>query len=697
MATGLKKSIVIVNEYTVKSKSGKGSRGNTPGAYVQRYMSRPGAVEDLTPVKLKDTDSYILRYMARKEASETMDSIQGVKQGMEEAQGLGGVAFGYGDLSLSDEKLRAVSQDIQAQFDKGKTVLKTVLSFDQDYLKQHGLVDPDFEVKKRGDYRGNLDQMKLRMAITNGVNRMAKQGYDDLQFVGVLQVDTEHVHCHLAMVDRGRGQLMSDGTQKGKISEKCKRELRRSIDGFLTDNQPIRQMTSNITHDQRNARCFIKKYAHMTMAEHGAPQFLLVCLPENKNWWRAGTNRKEMQKANAIVREYVMEVLNQPDSGYKEAMAEIGRYADYRRKHEDLSDADHRKLIQNGQERLISDCMNGVYSVLKSIPDEQRTVKTPVLDVMGMPYEAMASELKADPMVEFGFRLRSYSSRLDHHKKERHKYHEAAKLYEQTENKSQASQALYDFYREEEEYNAKVMCKYQHFLSFLPPNAEYEDDFEELMQYRSKMRRLKHLKEDPSCMKMSPEKAEDYGRRVYDMHGGRYAATAPHILDRRLDLMEARYDQMRDDFTYKLADYGLTLDDHGVSREKPYDFDSVKALDLHHLGYDFPYAFDVSKKNVDAFVEAAGKRFEAYQGAKQYLMGTGQEYALSALPGTDIQVMKDLADRMSSQPTMMPAQGDPTGRRGRGKTVRLDTDYTKDMKLAVKATVQSVQFDNEIS
>ena len=694
---GLKQSIVVVNEYTIKNKSSKGgSRGGTPGNYVMRYMSRTGATEDLTPVRLQDTDAYITRYMARQEAAENMSPVGEIKKGMKEAQGYGGVAFGYGDISLSDEKLRAVSKDIQAQFDSGKTVMKTILSFDEDYLKKNGIVDPDFELKRRGDYRGNLDQMKLRMAITAGIDKMGRKGYDDLQFVGVIQVDTEHVHCHLAMVDKGRGNITKDGTQRGKIPESCKRELRRGIDSYLTENQPVRQMTSNITHDKRNARCFIKKYTHATMAEHGTPQFLLACLPDDKRLWRAGTNRKEMKKANTIVREYVMQVLDQPDSGYKEALAEISKYADFRRQNEDLTDAEHRQLLKNGQERVIEDCMNGVYAVLKNIPDEHRHVNTAMLDAMSMDYDTMAEEAKSDPMMEFGFRLRSYSSRLDHHKKERHKYHEAVKLYEATENTSQDSRSLYNFYQVEEDYNARLMCKYQHFLSFLPPGEEYEDDFNELVRYRRRISKLKALKDDKSCLRMSPESAEDYGKRVYDMHGGRYVATAPHIIDRRLELMQGRYDQMQADFEYKLADYGLTLDEKGISRDKPYMFDDVKSLDMHHLGYDFPYQFDVSKKNVDMFVEMANRRYDAYQGAVAYLRGSGQEHAVTALPGQDIQIMKELADRMTIKPTLTPVQPAEPIRKGRSKTVTLDADYTKDMQLAIKATVQSVQFGDSL-
>ena len=135
--------------------------------------------------------------------------------------------------------------------------------------------------------------MKLRFAIMNGLQKMSKN-YDDLQYVGVIQVDTKHVHCHLAMVDRGKGSLTEDGTQKGKISERNKKILRRGIDMYLDEKQPVRMMTSDITYDRRNASCFVKKRAYQALNEYGTPQLLLACLPANKNMWRASSNAKAM-------------------------------------------------------------------------------------------------------------------------------------------------------------------------------------------------------------------------------------------------------------------------------------------------------------------------------------------------------------------------------------------------------------------
>lgn len=691
---GLKQSIVVVNEYTIKNKKG-GSRGGTPGDYVTRYMARTGATEDLTPVRLEDTDAYITRYMARKEASETLNSVSDIKRGMKAVQGYGGLAFGYGDISLSDEKLRQASRDIQRNFDKGKTVMKTVLSFDEEYLRETGIITPDFHLTKRGDYRGNIDQMKLRRAIMHGLDRLSKQ-YDDLKYVGVIQVDTAHLHCHLAMVDRGKGNITPNGTQRGKLSARAKDIIRRGIDMSLDEQKQMHMMASQVGYDKINAVGYIKKYTHRVMSEHGLPQFLLMCLPEDKRLWRADTNRKEMQKPNAIVREYVTQMLRQPNSGYISALQRIDKYAKSRQVKDDLSGREYRTLVKNGKERLIKDCMNGVYQVLSKIPDSDKTVWTPMMSAMSMSYDEMSAE-QDDPMIEFGFKLRSYSNRLQYHKKEVNKYHEAVKQYEQTQNPSEDSKPLYEFFKFEEDYNSKLMCKYQHFLSFLPPTGEYEDDFDSLMQYKDRIDRMYQMSNDKSMKHMLSTNAEMYGRQTYGLHGGQYVVIGPQVLDIRLSAMRDRYAEMKDDFKFKLSAYGMTLKDDKVSTEKPYAFDDVKALDIHHLSYDWTYDFQVSKPNVEEFVEYADKRYKLYQAARQYLVDSGQEASVDMFAVKDIELMHDTADKMRVN-TVLASAANSGGRRPMQRTVSLDDDYNVDMKLAIQATVEStMQFgDNDI-
>ena len=705
---GLKQDIVIVNEFTTSDGRGGGSRGGSPGDYVLRYMARKGAVEELTPVRLEDQDAYVLRYMARREATEVYDTVGGVKKGMRDAQGYGGVAFGstgsddMGDMSMSDAKIRRVSKDIQRQFEDGKTVLKTVLSFDTEYLRRMGVIPQEFEMEQEGDFRGNIDQMKLRLGIMDGVRKLGRK-FDDLEWVGVIQVDTRHVHCHLCMVDKGVGRLMPDGTQRGKLNETEKRVLRRGVDMSLDEMHPVRMLSSSVAYDRRNARCYIKKFTHETMAEHGTPQLLMACLPEDRSLWRASTNRKEMRKPNAIVREYVEQILAQPDSGYDAAMRDIEAYARERLDREELTGEAHRRLIDNGRERLVEDCMNGVYSVLKTIPGDRLNVRTPMLDVMSMEYRDMAAESVTDPMIEFGFKLRSYSSRLDHHRKERRRYHDARKSYEEAQSEgrvSEDSKALHAFYEFEETYNAMLMAKYNHFLAFLPPADRFREEFDELMEYRDRIRRMDLMIQDKGMARRKPDSAEDYGMRTYGMHGGRFMVEAPDVLEERLGRMLDAYEDKAETFQMHLDDVGMTFESDGnearVRKSPMYDFDEVKALDLHHLGYDFPFEAEVSKVNADIFVDMARRRHAAYEAAVAYLENSGQSMYVAELPGPDIRLMKEMADRMSEIPVIRSMKEQPSGRSKRGRTVSLSDDYTRDIKLAVKSTVAAMTMDREL-
>ena len=685
---GLKQSVVIVNEYTIKTGDKGGTRGGTPGDYVLRYMARVGATEDITPTKLQEFDTNLTKYIARERATNLFDDIPSMKQSMRNAQRYGGVAFGYGDVALSDARLKRVSKDIQRQFDAGKTVMKTVLSFDEEYLREHGLISKDFHCRKRGDFRGHIDQLKLRMAIMNGMEKLSRH-YDDLQFVGVIQVDTKHVHCHLAMVDRGRGSLMPDGTQRGKLTEKEKLSIRRGVDMYLDAKQTVKMMSSSVVYDKRNALCYIKKRTHQMMAQQGFSQFLLACLPENRNLWRASTNRKEMRKANSLVRDYVVQLLEQPQSGYRDAMNSVIAYADYRRDREDLSSDEHAQLIRDGQERIVTECMNGVYAVVKQIPESERQVRTPMLEMMSQDYEDMASQAVNDPLIEFGFKLRSYASRLDFHRKEYHRFESYHEQYEQAETHTKDAEALDAYFQLEMRYNQMLMVKYQYFLSFLPPDEKMEEEFEALMEQKDRLRNLRMMSEDKAFQRMLPENAEEYGIRVYGQYGGRRVKAQPEVIATRIRNMEQDVFDQEQRFRKKLQDYGMDYNGSAVVRRKLYPFEDVKALDLHHITYDFATDVPVSKPYLDEFVKMANERYDAFQKAKLYLEGTGQHTELESLPEQDVMVMKEYADRFGTT-GILPSSRKAGSQFRQSRTVRLGKNYERDLQMAVHAAVASM-------
>lgn len=692
----LKTDIVIKNEFTVKNSKGKGSRGNTPRDYVLDYMSRGDAVETLTPVRLKEQEDYITRYMAREDAVERIDSKAEIKPRFRNIQKYGGVAFGYGSISMSDEQLQYAAKDIQNNFDNGKTVMKTVLSFDEEYLRKNGIIPEDFKCKKSGDYRGNVDQMKLRLGIMNAMERLSGD-YDDLQYVGVIQVDTKHVHCHLAMVDRGRGTIMSDGTQRGKLLSSQKGKIRRGLDLYLDETKSIQYMSSNIDLDKRNTSIFIKQVSHKTMEQNGMAQMLLACLPEDKRLWRASTNNKKMEKANALTREYVRELFNQPDSGYDKVRKSIYAYAEARRDKEALDGKEFRRLIKKGEERVENECINGVYGMLQNISKRDKSVHTPMLDMMAMPAYNISKD--ADEFGEFTYKLRSYNTRLGYHKKERDKSHEIVEGYEkalQSHNVSKDARPVYDFFKFEEEYNEKLMCKYQHFLHFLPPDSKYKKELDSLLDYKKRVGDVNDMFNDKSIRRMKDKNAEDYGERIYNQRGGRYMTFAPEIIETRLHTMQKALEEKDKAFAYKLTADALsidTVDDKPViKRNIKYDFDDVKALDLHHLNYDFPKDMQVSQKYIDEFRETARKRSELAQRARDYLIASGQESELDSINSRDIELMDRMSEKLGVKHEIETKRND-TNIIQPVKTTSLSDRF--DISLPVKQSLIEMQMEDE--
>ncbi|MFD4574236.1 relaxase MobL [Streptomyces sp. NPDC058417] len=685
---GLKQDIIVVNEFSVPLPGGKGSRGATPGDYLTRYMAREQATESLAPIQRLRTDDFIMRYMARESAVERAGISRGAaKHEMRQAQGAGGVAFGYGSVSLSDEQLRAASKDIQHYFDAGHTVLKTVLSFDEEYLRKRKIVDEDFHCEARGDYRGHIDQMKLRMAIMYGLERMSSgtSGFDDLRYVGVIQVDTEHVHCHLTMVDGGRGQVTKNGTQRGKLLDRHRSRLRRGVDAWLDEKQVVAHLASAVGYERRNVITFIKRWAHEQIRAESLPQFLLGCLPADRTLWHASSNDARMRKANQLVTELVKELLDRAGSPMPEAMERIVDYANARRAKESLSTEEWQKLVGQGRAQIMERAVNGVYKMLRAMPESELRVRTPMLEVMGMDYQQMAvlaadrqgedQNAEAD-LVSFGFRLRSYASRLQHHREKAGVYRDLAHQWEQAEKAdvaSEDSRPLHDFYRFEENYHRRLMSKYQHFLPFLVDSGQWYEQQQEVAAYGQRLLSLMALRADASLQRMNDsEEAENLGRRIYDQPGGRQLTEGKRgraVLDARIRTMKQSYDQMLDGLRTDLASSGLVLrmgsstedqsstetdevsTDFQVVAGAAYDFDKVKSLDLHHLGHDFVTDVEIGPHARQTFVETTRDRRRLLLAAMDYLDLSGQAQAIPDLPVDDVAAMTRVSRELTPQQT----------------------------------------------
>lgn len=727
---GLKQDIIVVNEYTVPLPSGKGSRGGTPGQYIERYMARELATEPVTPIRRYRTDRFIERYMAREEATEriTVPDTRLLKKTMRDAQGDGGVAFGYGEVALSDDQLHAGAQDVQRLFeDEGHTVMKTVVSFSEEYLRKHGLIPEEFSHEKRGDYRGHLDQLKLRMAIMHGLNRMARSSYDDLRYVGVIQVDSNYAHCHLAMVDAGEGTRAADGTQKGKISPRSISLLRRGMDSWLDEKQQVKHLSSAVGYERRNVTTYVKKWAHQQMLRESLPQLLIATLPEDRRLWRLGTNRQEMNKPNRIVREIVEGVLDAPDSPMVAAMDRVKNYANERREQEDLLFEQWSKLVETGRNQIIERGVNAVYASLRQLPEDSLRLRTPMLDAMGMDYEELTrrahESTEDDDLVSFGYRLRSYSHRLQEHNDLRQTAHARVRDWEVADEKDKASvesQALLRFWLMEEEYQARCASKYRSFLTFVPPESSWSQRWEKVADYNERLMSLTSMRNDATLRKMKdPDEAEAMGREIYEQYGGHLVSIGDKNslgkLDERIRKMRIEQGRKLMDLQAELAGEGLHLDvERGgdgalvpeISVGPEHVFEDVKALDLHRMRYDFSNDVEVGPRSLKNFQDWTKRRQETLAEAVAYLQKSDQEPEIENMPVREVGEQVRLSAELGEQtaPVVLPSKVAELARKRelvrRSRTITLTEQVQESMASSVReaaARALEAQPESELS
>lgn len=649
---GLKQSIVIKSEYTnnARSKEGKGSRGASPGQYVMRYMAREEATEVLLPAGYDATA--FTRYMARMDATERLKekadelgdgdgygSPLALKYRFRQREKLSGRAFGTAGLSLAHDTLEASSETVQRAFDAGHSVQKIILSFTEDYLKESGVLDPAFVHKGRGSYKGHIDQFKLRTAITAGVEQMTKVGrYADPHWVGTIQFDTSHVHAHIALVDTqfAPSRMKSDGADKGKINEAEKKAFRKGIHHSLMDLTELHRFNGQASVERQNVTAFVSDYAYTAVADNARVQLLLAALPEDTTEWRYKTNRQSMKHANALATDIVESVFEtEPDtSGYDAAMRAVREYAAANRALNGLDDEEEERLVDNGRKRLVERSVNSLYGALKTISAAEKTTRTLMTDIQSASDEELALRLmQATPDTEgvdamgFTLRLRGYSDRERLHAEEAAAFYTLTREFDEADRRGvvdASARVMRDFYASEQTYHMKVADKYRHFLTFdhltdtrmvdaMRPAHDALTGRFGTMEVTTYNRELADYTFD--CFKRGVASAKEW-----EAIGGGDPAAAPPVLP----------------IPPRVRTENIT----------PAYFQTVKALDVHHLSLDFAgREARIDETNALRFAEAYAERDYHARRAETYVQSTNQRLPALERARADIDAMKEAVDR----------------------------------------------------
>lgn len=197
--------IVVMSQFNIN-----GSRGKDAGAFVSDYVSRDSATMTST--------AYV------------PPTGQPIEQG-------DGVAFTLDNSHLLRRDVLESADHIQALHETGiRAIQQLVLSFDHDYLVEQKLIPEDTKIIKKGDYKGVVDDVRLRHAVRQGIQSMVdEEGYREGQMIACIQTDTRHVHVHAVVYENAKEIARKRGKEeKGVIKASSFNQLTHDVDRYLT-------------------------------------------------------------------------------------------------------------------------------------------------------------------------------------------------------------------------------------------------------------------------------------------------------------------------------------------------------------------------------------------------------------------------------------------------------------------------------
>lgn len=683
---GLKQDIIVVNRFTKRTASGgPGEHGSTPGEYVMRYMARADAVERMPVMGYRNPSVYIERYMTRADAVEHSPDMDIAlnerhrRHPRHDELSYTGTGFGswvdasdkaHGPIrryaaSLSADQLLEASRQIQALYDGGngeyRAVYETVVSFSGDYLERNGVLDSsegwprrpdgtiDDDAVERGAYRGRIDQGKLRTAIMHGLERinLARGG---LTYVGVIQVDTSHVHCHLAMATEH--DVRGGARRDGRVSLRQIDLMRRGIDAALDRSRSVAFMAASEQRERRNLVSAVGEWAARLGASSRAVQQLVSLLPSDARRWRAASRARIMKRPNALARAMVEQALMSMPAELADWERSVDRYVAARsargsvRGDDDLpvpspeggrGGPDAASLRRGAWTRMMERCINELYRHIREMQRRERI--TPLMDYMRMDRGRIAEEL-SEPgrderrarMASFALRARNYSERIAEHNRLEAEYLRRAYRFERgiIAMDGRVDRTMRDvaaYYRDEADYQARCTDKYRHYIAAEGHPERWEREWDRRVRpARARADRAAAMLVDPAFdeepLAGDPSRAREYAWRTYGVdHGEDMVTTAGRRRTARVLVPTLRLeaDYAAADLRARARGDGIVMDDGGrAHRGVEHGFWGVRGIDLHDMVEDSIRDEPLGMQAARQFEQAVRMRLAGMRAIQRY-------------------------------------------------------------------------------
>lgn len=485
-----KDSIVVKNQFTTKYKAGYGS---TVGVFFAKYINREDATESLLPNTTNDLESILLRYDNRKQI--TKSAIRGkydlsyLHEHLSDKSG--GRAFSNEKISLSSDDVVVLSQMLQDLWSDGHTVQKMVVSFRLDYLKDLNIVPQDLKINKRGDYKGHVDQLKLRLALQNTLKDFTKD-YVNPVYVGAIQLDTLQVHAHILIVDncdlsKSNRLVKRDGIwqERGKYRQSELNNFKTTLNYQLELSKDAKSFYLQPVLEHENIYNNMSTLTSRYYSTDIQLQRILLSLPKDKDLWYMACDDKSMIYPKKLVSEYVDDSIKT----YDKALHFDELYNKLRTKA--LKMKRPLQYLQQQVNKVKTKLGDSVLSTLKNVVD---TVTTATRSNF-LKFQARSNneikrfaEVTKNGWVKFNYKLDKFKNRLKKHLDSFDDYSQQIAVFDleaQTNNVSDEAYDLRNYYEIQRDYHAALVDKYHYFLpyTFAQGNlSDYQKRQEQLNQ-----------------------------------------------------------------------------------------------------------------------------------------------------------------------------------------------------------------------
>jgi hypothetical protein len=299
----------------------------TPGMIFRLSFDKPGG---------KSYKGFV-NYIGREQAVNPFAFDDYVLKYMDNSEKTSGIFTGHINHVNKDQRKELKALFERAQ-NKGSLLWKPIISFDNQWLIDNGLMDPETK---------EVDEEKLRNCTRKALGKLLeKENLPNGYWAGAIHKNTDNIHIHLAFIDpnpswtEGEGRCFrnenGDLEQKGKFRAESIRAFKSTFVNTIVNDRERNQRMSELTRDTVYSPDFTDKIDKNFFLHR---KFIALAdkLPYDRRLLKYGNNfmkpyRKEIDRlTDAILDHYyhdemeeLKSLLKQQEEAYKNAYGDKG-------------------------------------------------------------------------------------------------------------------------------------------------------------------------------------------------------------------------------------------------------------------------------------------------------------------------------------------------------------------------------------